>query len=263
LVAVLLTKFFPFFFLAHINHTSSKNIIHQQKHSTLARHKIKGEWMWWAPEPQTANHHHPNLFLLITSYLSIDIDNENNIIINNNNNNNNTTTMLRSIDGLFFFAKMAVMVLIMWRATCTHGFTATPITITTTTTTTTTARSMGIFDGISKAFSNTEYGPPAEAVKATARHILVPSQGEANMVIKMITTGEESFENCARDYSTCPSSKQGGSLGSFTPGTMVPAFDKVIFNPDTAIGQVLGPVMTEFGFHVIMVDKRTGGGDWY
>jgi peptidyl-prolyl cis-trans isomerase C len=123
---------------------------------------------------------------------------------------------------------------------------------------------MGLFDGITKAFSNSEYGPPAEAVKATARHILVPSQNEALMVMKMIASGDETFESCARDYSTCPSSSnKGGSLGSFSPGTMVPEFDKVIFNPDTKVGQIVGPVLTAFGHHVIVVDKRKGGGDWY
>mmetsp|Transcript_7655 Transcript_7655/g.20732 ORF Transcript_7655/g.20732 Transcript_7655/m.20732 type:complete len:162 (-) Transcript_7655:557-1042(-) len=128
---------------------------------------------------------------------------------------------------------------------------------------TSTALQMGMFDGFKKAFSNQEYGPPAEAVKATARHILVPTEQEANVVMKMVQSGEATFEECARDYSTCPSSARGGSLGSFAPGTMVAEFDKVIFNPETEIGQLMGPVLTEFGFHVIVVDKRSGGGDWY
>jgi peptidyl-prolyl cis-trans isomerase C len=92
---------------------------------------------------------------------------------------------------------------------------------------------------------------------------LVPTKGEAQVVMKMIASGEETFENCARQFSTCPSSSKGGSLGSFGPGTMVPEFDKVIFAKDTKIGQVMGPVLTDFGYHVIVVDKRTGGGDMY
>lgn len=122
---------------------------------------------------------------------------------------------------------------------------------------------MGVFDAFSKAFDNTEYGPPAEAVKATARHILVPSQQEAQVVMKMIASGEQTFEACAQQFSTCPSASKGGSLGSFSPGTMVPEFDKVIFNPETQIGELMGPVLTEFGYHVIVVEKRKGGGDWY
>ena len=126
-----------------------------------------------------------------------------------------------------------------------------------------TSLSMGIFESISKAFSNEEYGPPPEAVKATARHILVESSGEAKVIMKMISSGEKSFADCAREFSTCPSSSQGGSLGSFPPGRMVPEFDKAIFNPDTKIGEIVGPILTDFGHHIIVVDKRTGGGDWY
>jgi len=122
---------------------------------------------------------------------------------------------------------------------------------------------MGIFDSISNAFSNEEYGPPPEAVKATARHILVESKGEAKVIMKMISSGERTFEDCAREFSTCPSSSQGGSLGSFPPGRMVPEFDAAIFNPDTRIGAMIGPILTSFGHHIIVVDKRTGGGDWY
>lgn len=122
---------------------------------------------------------------------------------------------------------------------------------------------MGMFDSISKAFSNAEYGPPPEAVKASARHILVESEGEAKVIMKMISSGEQTFQACAKEYSTCPSANQGGSLGSFPPGQMVPEFDKAIFNPDTKIGELVGPVLTNFGHHIIVVEKRTGGGDWY
>jgi peptidyl-prolyl cis-trans isomerase C len=72
-------------------------------------------------------------------------------------------------------------------------------------------------------------------------------------------SGVVTFADLARDFSTCPSGKQaGGSLGSFSPGTMVKEFDDVIFNPETELGKVLGPVQTKFGYHIIVVDKRTG-----
>ena len=79
--------------------------------------------------------------------------------------------------------------------------------------------SMGIFDSISKAFSNEEYGDPPEAVKAVARHILVPTLDDANMVLTEFGKGESSFDSLAGKYSTCPSKSRGGSLGSFGPGT--------------------------------------------
>eukprot|EP00584_Thalassiosira_punctigera_P022638 CAMPEP_0172574974 /NCGR_PEP_ID=MMETSP1067-20121228/136975_1 /TAXON_ID=265564 ORGANISM="Thalassiosira punctigera, Strain Tpunct2005C2" /NCGR_SAMPLE_ID=MMETSP1067 /ASSEMBLY_ACC=CAM_ASM_000444 /LENGTH=159 /DNA_ID=CAMNT_0013367615 /DNA_START=111 /DNA_END=590 /DNA_ORIENTATION=+ len=126
-----------------------------------------------------------------------------------------------------------------------------------------TARSMGIFDSISKAFSNEEYGAPPDAIKATARHILVPTIEEANDVLDLIGKGEDSFAGLAGQYSTCPSKSRGGSLGSFQPGTMVKEFDEVVFSPETKIGEVKGPIQTQFGYHLLVVDKRSGGSDWY
>ena len=85
----------------------------------------------------------------------------------------------------------------------------------------------------------------------------------ANKVLAEIGKGETSFAALASQYSTCPSSSRGGSLGSFAPGTMVKEFDEVVFAPNTKVGSILGPVQTQFGYHLICVDKRTGGGDWY
>ena len=116
---------------------------------------------------------------------------------------------------------------------------------------------MGLFDGIKKAFENAEYAAPPEGIKASARHILVKSKGDANTVLEKLGSGA-TFASLAREYSTCPSGSRGGSLGSFGPGMMVPAFDKVIFDPKTNVGEIVGPVETKFGYHIIVVDKRTG-----
>jgi peptidyl-prolyl cis-trans isomerase C len=120
-----------------------------------------------------------------------------------------------------------------------------------------TALQMGLFDGFKKAFSNAEYAAPAEGIKASARHILVKSQDDANIVMDKLASGAN-FASLASEYSSCPSGSRGGSLGSFSPGTMVPAFDTVIFSSETNIGEVVGPVKTDFGYHLIVVDKRTG-----
>eukprot|EP00985_Skeletonema_marinoi_P016422 scaffold8832_cov128-Skeletonema_marinoi.AAC.2 len=109
-----------------------------------------------------------------------------------------------------------------------------------------------------KAFTNEEYGPPPDAVKATARHILVPTLEDANEVLGKVAGGETTFAGLASQYSTCPSKSRGGSLGSFSPGTMVKEFDEVVFAPDTKVGEIMGPVQTQFGYHLIVVDKRTG-----
>ena len=62
------------------------------------------------------------------------------------------------------------------------------------------------------------------------------------------------FGELAKEHSTCPSSKSGGSLGVIAPGEMVPAFDEVCWS--APIGVVQGPVQTEFGFHLILVTAR-------
>ena len=69
--------------------------------------------------------------------------------------------------------------------------------------------------------------------------------------------GEDLFSALARKYSKCPSGKNGGSLGTFRKGQMVPAFDKVCFDPKTPIGRPVA-VETSFGWHLVMVDAREG-----
>mmetsp|Transcript_12201 Transcript_12201/g.27082 ORF Transcript_12201/g.27082 Transcript_12201/m.27082 type:complete len:159 (+) Transcript_12201:47-523(+) len=116
---------------------------------------------------------------------------------------------------------------------------------------------MGLFDALGKAFGNEEYAAPPEGVKASARHILVKDPNQVDVVMEKLRGGE-AFANVAREFSTCPSGSSGGSLGSFGPGTMVKEFDEAIFSKDTNIGELVGPVQTQFGYHLIVVDKRTG-----
>ena len=73
--------------------------------------------------------------------------------------------------------------------------------------------------------------------QATARHILVDSEEKCLDLKKQITDGAD-FAALASEHSSCPSGKQGGDLGSFGPGQMVPEFDKVVFNE--AVGEVHG-----------------------
>lgn len=62
------------------------------------------------------------------------------------------------------------------------------------------------------------------------------------------------FSQVASRRSTCPSKSNGGSLGTFTRGEMVPEFDAVAFGED--IGVIHGPVETQFGSHLILVTGR-------
>ena len=67
--------------------------------------------------------------------------------------------------------------------------------------------------------------------QATARHILVDSEDKCLDLKKQIADGGD-FAALASEHSSCPSGKQGGDLGSFGPGMMVPEFDKVVFSAD-------------------------------
>jgi len=90
--------------------------------------------------------------------------------------------------------------------------------------------------------------------RAAASHILVKTQEQALELKQQIADGA-SFADLAKEHSSCPSGKGGGSLGEFGQGQMVPEFDAVIFS-DLPIGQVSDPVKTQFGYHLIQVQKR-------
>jgi peptidyl-prolyl cis-trans isomerase C len=90
-------------------------------------------------------------------------------------------------------------------------------------------------------------------VQARASHILVKTEDQANQVLKRLTDGEE-FDKVARRFSSCPSGKNGGDLGWFGKGQMVPEFEKAAFENDA--GKVVGPVKTQFGYHIIKVTGR-------
>ena len=90
--------------------------------------------------------------------------------------------------------------------------------------------------------------------KASARHILVDSE-EACLELKAEIEAGADFASIAKEHSSCPSSAQGGELGEFGPGMMVPEFDKVVFS--APVNTVQGPVKTQFGYHLLEVTSRT------
>jgi peptidyl-prolyl cis-trans isomerase C len=89
--------------------------------------------------------------------------------------------------------------------------------------------------------------------QATARHILVDSEEKCTQIKSEIEAGSD-FAELAKEHSSCPSGRSGGDLGSFGPGQMVPEFDMVVFNE--AVGEVHGPVKTQFGYHLLEVTSR-------
>jgi peptidyl-prolyl cis-trans isomerase C len=89
---------------------------------------------------------------------------------------------------------------------------------------------------------------------AAARHILVATEAECLDLKQQIADGAD-FAELAKVHSTCPSGAQGGALGTFSPGQMVKEFDDVVFS--APIGEVQGPVQTQFGYHLVEVTHRT------
>ncbi len=87
-----------------------------------------------------------------------------------------------------------------------------------------------------------------------ASHILVKTENEALDILKKIVSKEISFEDAAKKFSLCPSKKQGGSLGSFERGMMVAEFDEACFDTKNKVGDIVGPIKTQFGFHLIKIN---------
>ena len=85
-------------------------------------------------------------------------------------------------------------------------------------------------------------------MQVRAKHILVQSLNEAVTLKEKISAGED-FSALAKNHSKCPSGQNGGDLGSFQRGQMVKPFEDVAFGID--VGQVSGPVQTQFGYHLI------------
>ncbi len=92
---------------------------------------------------------------------------------------------------------------------------------------------------------------------ATARHILVDNEVLCLKLKAEIEAGAD-FAEVARRESSCPSSQQGGDLGTFNPGQMVPEFDQAVFTGE--VNRLLGPIKTQFGYHLVEVTSRWESG---
>ena len=90
--------------------------------------------------------------------------------------------------------------------------------------------------------------------QASAQHILVSTEEQCISILEELKGGAN-FTTLAKHHSKCPSGQRsGGDLGTFGPGQMVPAFDQVIWK--APLGEVQGPVQTDFGWHLILVNSR-------
>lgn len=88
---------------------------------------------------------------------------------------------------------------------------------------------------------------------ASARHILVATEAECLELKAQIEAGAD-FAEIALHNSSCPSRMRGGDLGAFRQGQMVPEFDAAVFSGE--IGTLIGPVQTQFGYHLIEILNR-------
>ncbi|MCL2148873.1 MAG: peptidyl-prolyl cis-trans isomerase [Methanomassiliicoccaceae archaeon] len=87
-----------------------------------------------------------------------------------------------------------------------------------------------------------------------AAHILVKTEKEAKSLKDEILNGK-GFADVAKKHSSCPSGKKGGDLGWFGRGQMAAPFENAAFNAKK--GDLVGPVKTDFGWHIIKVmDQR-------
>jgi foldase protein PrsA len=111
-----------------------------------------------------------------------------------------------------------------------------------------------VSDADVKAFfdkNHTQFDKPEQV---RARHILVADPNKAKEVLAKIKSGG-SWDALAKQYSTDPSTKdKGGELGFFGRGQMVPQFQDAAFG--AKVGQVVGPVKSPFGYHVIQVEEK-------
>tara|TARA_R110000850_G_scaffold32074_9_gene87897 strand:- start:126 stop:989 length:864 start_codon:yes stop_codon:yes gene_type:complete len=97
-----------------------------------------------------------------------------------------------------------------------------------------------------------EYGNAEQGQEYNASHILVDTEEEAQAIVEEVNTGGD-FAAVAREKSTGPSGPNGGQLGWFGAGAMVPEFEAAVIALEP--GAVSAPVQTQFGWHVIKLNE--------
>lgn len=96
-----------------------------------------------------------------------------------------------------------------------------------------------------------------EAKKGAPVEEMTKAKAKAEEILKQVKANPEKFAEIAQKESSCPSSANGGSLGAFSKGQMVPEFERAAFALEE--GQISGLVLTDFGFHIIKRDPSEVG----
>lgn len=107
-----------------------------------------------------------------------------------------------------------------------------------------------------KAAYDAEASKVVQTERVRARHILVGSQQEAEVIVKQLADGAK-FEDLAKKYSLDGSKDYGGDLGYFTAPEMVAEFSAAAFA--LKAGETSKPVKTDFGWHIIRLEDRKMG----
>ena len=108
-----------------------------------------------------------------------------------------------------------------------------------------------IADEEMQAEYDAQFGAVEPITEYNASHILVATEEEAQALVAELEGGAE-FAELAREHSTGPSGPNGGQLGWFTEGMMVPSFEQAIFALE--VGEISAPVETRFGWHVVILN---------
>ena len=97
-----------------------------------------------------------------------------------------------------------------------------------------------------------QFGSVEPATEYNASHILVGTMEEAQALVEELENGAD-FAELAQEHSTGPSGPNGGQLGWFSAGMMVPTFEEAVMALE--VGEVSAPVETRFGWHVVVLNE--------
>lgn len=114
--------------------------------------------------------------------------------------------------------------------------------------------SKSVEEGDVKSFYDEHIGTRKPEDEVRARHILVETKEKAQEIFAKLKEGSD-FVALAKENTTDPGSKdQGGDLGFFVRGQMIPPFEEAAFS--LRPGQFSEPIQTQFGWHIVKVEAR-------
>ena len=122
--------------------------------------------------------------------------------------------------------------------------------------------SLGKIADYNKKYFGTAIAGMLDSRTARANHVLfgfgkyADGEAQAAKLKGAIESGAITFADAAKEFSTCPSAAKGGDLGTFKRGMMVTEFDDTVFNEESELNVVYGPVKTQFGHHLIQIVER-------